>query len=175
VIGLGKRGQRRAWQQQVVDRWNVTPGYLKWVGGLLLGILARWLIARLFPEHWERLSRPLIDPRMPIWLAVVAVIAVLVLERAIPELYRQLRPRTEQTRLQSLFGVRWAVPPEVDAVQGPFCPVCSVPLRGTLWSGDFSPTMWVCPSCTREFATPEYPDIRREVERHFGTVNQPAR
>lgn len=174
MIESGPRGGRRSWQQLVARWWNATPGYLKWVGGLLLGIVVRWLLAHLFPEHWERLSRPVIDPTMPIWLAVVAVIVVLVLERAIPELYRYLRPPAEMSGRPLLFGVRWAVPPEVDGVRGPYCPVDSSPLRGTLWSGDFSPTMWVCPSCRREYSTPEFSDIRREVERQIRTVARPT-
>lgn len=174
MIGRGIRSRTSIWQR-VIDRWNTTPGYLKWVGGLLLGIVARWLIAHLFPEHWERFSRPLIDPQMPIWLAVVAVIVVLILERAVPGLYHELRPQSEQARLQTLYGVRWAAPPDVDSVQGPYCVDHDVLLRGTLWSGDFSPTMWVCPSCRREFATPEFPDIRREAERYFNSARRSAR
>jgi len=57
-------------------------------------------------------------------------------------------------------------------VQGPYCAVCPTLLRGTLWSGDSSPTLWVCPSCAREFSTPEFPDIRREAERQLGSVHR---
>ena len=166
-----RRRQRRAgaWWQWATDRWNHTPGYLKWLGGILLGALVRLVFARLFPERWERLSHQLFAPTIPIWLAVVGLVAVLVLERAVPALYRRLRAaRTEGTRLRPLFGVRWATPPEVDHVQGPYCTVCTTRLRGTLWSGDASPTLWTCPSCGREFTTPEFPDITREAERRLG-------
>lgn len=167
MTGFGKLGLSRLWQEQVIGRWNRTPGYLKWLGGLLLGITARWLIARLFPEHWERFSRPLIEPQMPVWLAVIGVIVVLILERAIPGIYRGVRAQPPQPRLRPLFGVVWSVPPDVDEVRGPYCPTDSSPLRGTLWTGDFSPTMWICPTCGRQYATPEFPDIRREVERQL--------
>jgi hypothetical protein len=166
-----RRTQSRAggWWQWATDRWNQTPGYLKWLGGILLGALVRLAFARLFPERWERLEHQLFDPTMPIWLAVVGLVAVLVAERAVPALYRRVRAaRTEKTRLRTLFGVRWATPPEVDHVQGPYCTVCTTRLRGTLWSGDASPTLWTCPSCGREFTTPEFPDITREAERRLG-------
>jgi hypothetical protein len=164
-----KQSRAGAWWEWVTDRWNHTPGYLKWLGGILLGALLRLLFARLFPERWERLSHQLFDPTMPIWLAVVGLVAVLVLERVVPLLYRRFRAaRTEGTRLRTLFGVRWATPPEVDHVQGPYCTVCTTRLRGTLWSGDASPTLWTCPSCGREFTTPEFPDITREAERRLG-------
>ena len=166
-----RRTQSRAgaWWGWATDRWNQTPGYLKWLGGILLGALVRLVFARLFPERWERLSHHLFAPTMPIWLAVVGLVAVLVLERIVPLLYRRLRAaRTEGTRLRTLFGVRWATPPEVDHVQGPYCTVCTTRLRGTLWSGDASPTLWTCPSCGREFATPEFADITREAERRLG-------
>src|SRR5918912_747985 len=129
-----QRKPRRAgalWQW-ATDRWNHTPGYLKWLG-------------------------------------VAGLVVVLVLERVVPLLYRRLRAaRTEGTRLRTLFGVRWATPPEVDHVQGPYCTVCTTRLRGTLWSGDASPTLWTCPSCGREFTTPEFPDITREAEQRLG-------
>ena len=166
-----QRKPRRAgalWQW-ATDRWNHTPGYLKWLGGILLGALVRLAFARLFPERWERLEHQLFDPTMPVWLAVVGLVVVLVVERVVPALYRRLRAaRTEGTRLRTLFGVRWATPPEVDHVQGPYCTVCTTRLRGTLWSGDASPTLWTCPSCGREFTTPEFPDITREAERRLG-------
>ena len=164
-----KQSRAGAWWQWATDRWNHTPGYLKWLGGILLGALVRLVFARLFPERWERLSHQLFDPTMPIWLAVVGLAVVLVLERTLPALYRRLRAaRTKGTRLRTLFGVRWATPPEVDHVQGPYCTVCTTRLRGTLWSGDASPTLWTCPSCGREFTTPEFPDITREAERRLG-------
>lgn len=168
MIVSRKRGRgtdRRDW---LVDLWNRTPGYLKWAGGILLGALVRVVAGRLFPEHWERLSHPVLAPKIPVWLAVVAIITVLVLERSVPPVWRRVRSRAEQTRLRTLFGVRWATPPEVARVQGPYCAVCTTLLRGTLWSGDFSPTLWTCPSCGREYSTPEFPDIRREVERQVG-------
>src|SRR5918911_417417 len=135
-----KQSRAGAWWQWATDRWNHTPGYLKWLGGILLGALVRLVFARLFPERWERLEHQLFDPTIPVWLAVVGLVAVLVLERIVPLLYRRLRAaRTEGTRL-----------------------------RGTLWSGDASPTLWTCPSCGREFTTPEFPDITREAERRLG-------
>jgi hypothetical protein len=167
MILSDKQGRLGAWWQWVINRWNTTPGYLKWLGGILVGAIIRLLLERLFPESWQRISHTLFDPTMPIWLAVVGVIVVLILERAVPSLYRHLRTRGEPARLQPLFGVRWATPPHVDRVQGPYCTVCTVPLRGTLWSGDASPTLWRCPSCGREFSTPEFPDIREEAERRL--------
>lgn len=161
----GRAGSVWEW---ITARWNETPGYLKWLGGIVLGALLRFVFARLFPESWERLEHRVLDPTMPIWLAVVILAAVLVLERAIPPLYRRARAAREgQMRLRPLFGVRWAVPPDVEAVQGPYCASCVTRLRGTLWSGDASPTLWVCPSCGREFTTPEFPDIVREAERQL--------
>lgn len=79
-----------AWQR-VTDRWNHTPGYLKWLGGLLLGALVRLAFARLFPERWEKVSHRLLDPTMPIWLALALVAAILLVERLVPPLYRRLR------------------------------------------------------------------------------------
>lgn len=161
-----------AWWRWATDSWNRTPGYLKWLGGLLLGALVRLLFEKLFPERWSRISHHLFDPTMPIWLAVVALVCVLVLERSVPPLYRRLRAtRTEGARLRPLFGVRWATPPEVERVQGPYCAACPTRLRGAMWSGDASPTLWVCPSCGREFQTPEFPDITREAERRFGAAH----
>jgi hypothetical protein len=163
---------RTGWWHAVSDRWNRTPGYLKWLGGILLGAAVRLIFARLFPEHWERLTHRVLDPTMPIWLAAVALLAVLVLERVVPPLYRQFRAaRGERLRLRPLFGVRWATPPDVDRVQGPYCTSCASRLRGTLWSGDASPTLWTCPSCNREFSTPEFSDICREVERQLGLAS----
>ncbi len=156
-----------AWQR-VTDRWNHTPGYLKWLGGLLLGALVRLAFARLFPERWENVSHRLLDPTMPIWLALTLGAAILLLERAVPALYRHLRTaRAAQMRLSPLFGVRWAVPPSVAHVQGPYCTVCTTRLRGTLWAGEASPTLWSCPSCGREFSTPEFPDIIVEAARRL--------
>jgi hypothetical protein len=161
------------WWRALGDRWNRTPGYVKWLGGILLGALVRVVYARLFPERWESLSHRLLDPTMPIWLALVALAAVLVLERVLPRLYRQLRAaRGEAARLRTVFGVRWATPPDVDRVQGPYCASCTGRLRGTLWSGDASPTLWLCPACGQEFRTPEFPDIAREVERQLGLAPQ---
>ncbi|HZS89591.1 MAG TPA: hypothetical protein VFE42_19130 [Chloroflexota bacterium] len=163
------RHHRRTWDWWlwVTARWNRTPGYLKWLGGLLLGALVRWVFARLFPESWDRLSHQLFDPTMPIWLAVVAMAAILAAERVIPALFRRRAARTGQMRLRPCFGVRWATPPYVERVQGPYCTACTTRLRGTLWSGDASPTLWTCPTCGREFSTPEFPDIVREVERQL--------
>ncbi len=155
----------------VVDHWNRTPGYLKWIGGIVLGALARYLVAHLFPESWERVERRLLAPTMPIWLAVGILIAVLALERVVPALYRRVRAAREGgVRLHLLFGVRWAVPPAVERVQGPYCAVCPTRLRATMWSGDASPTLWTCPSCGREFSTPEFPDITSEAARRLGTA-----
>lgn len=168
MIASSKRGRGTTRWEWVVDRWNRTPGYLKWVGGILLGALVRVVAGRLFPEHWERISHPVLDPKMPIWLAVVAVISAVVLDRSLPPLWRRVRARGEETRLRTLFGVRWATPPHVQGVQGPYCAVCTTLLRGTLWSGDFSPTLWTCPTCGREYNTPEFQDIRREAERRLG-------
>lgn len=153
------------WSQWVVGQWNRTPGYLKWAGGILLGAILRFSLERLFPDAWAAISHVLFDPKIPVWLAVVAVIAILVLERTAPHLYRRARTHGETTRLQPLFGVRWATPPDVEQVQGPYCTACTTRLRGVLWSGDSSPTLWLCPSCGREFNTPEFPDIRDEAER----------
>lgn len=162
-----------AWWHRITARWNRTPGYLKWLGGLLLGALVRWAFARLFPESWDRLSHQLFDPTMPIWLAVVALAAFLALERLVPALYRHRRAsHTRRMRLRPYFGVRWATPPDVEQVQGPYCTTCTIRLRGTLWSGDASPTLWVCPACGREFSTPEFPDISREVERHLAGIDR---
>jgi len=155
----------------VVDRWNRTPGYLKWIGGIVLGALVRYLVAHLFPESWERVERRLVALTMPIWLAVGILVAVVVLERAGPALYRRVRARRMGgVRLHPLFGVRWAVPPAVERVQGPYCAVCPARLRAALWSGDASPTLWTCPSCGREFSTPEFPDITSEAARRLGTA-----
>lgn len=154
--------------QWVVDRWNRTPGYLKWAGGILAGALARYLLAKLFPDLWADISRVLFAPKIPVWVAVLALIVVLVLERTTPSLYRRWRAQEEPVRLHSVFGVRWATPPDVEELQGPFCAACPVTLRGVLWSGESSPTLWLCPSCGREFSTPEFPDIRQEVERTIG-------
>jgi hypothetical protein len=167
MIPLKRQHWLSTWWQAVIDRWNRTPGYLKWALGILLGALVRLVFGALFPEHWERLSRPLLSPTMPIWLAVVGLILVLMLERALPPLYRHVHARRETMRLRPLFGVRWATPPDVPHVQGPYCTSCAVRLRGTLWSGDSSPTLWSCPSCGREFSTPEFPDITREAERQL--------
>ncbi len=157
-----------AWWQWLTERWDAIPGYLKWLGGILLGAILRLVFARLFPERWDSLEHQLLSPTMPIWLAVAAVAAVLVLERAVPRLYRRVRSaRAEQARLRPLFGVRWAIPPDVERVQGPYCATCVTRLRGTLWSGDASPTLWTCPSCGSEFSTPEFEDITREVERRL--------
>jgi hypothetical protein len=157
-----------AWWGRLVERWSRTPGYLKWASGLLLGALVRVVLGALFPQHWERISHPLLDRTMPIWLAVVGLIVVLVLERALPVLYREVRSQGEQQKLRTLFGVRWATPPEVEEVQGPYCTIDPTLLRGILWSGDSSPTLWICPTCKREFSTPEFPDIRREAEQQLG-------
>jgi hypothetical protein len=157
------------WWHALIQRWNRTPGYLKWLGGLLLGAVARFVFARLFPEHWERLSHRILDPTIPMWMAVVALITILLLERTVPPLYQRVRAtRVEGMRLRLLFGVRWATPPDVDRVQGPYCASCPTRLRGILWSGEASPTLWACPSCGREFRTPEFPDIAREAERQLG-------
>ncbi len=75
----------------VVDHWNRTPGYLKWIGGIVLGALVRYVFAHLFPESWERLERRLLAPTMPIWLAVGILMAVVALERVVPVLYRRVR------------------------------------------------------------------------------------
>ena len=158
----------------IADRWGHTPGYLKWAGGILLGALVRVLLGALFPQHWERFSHALLDRTMPIWLAVVAMVVVLVLERTVPAVYRIVRSRGEQTKLRTLFGVRWATPPEVEEVQGPYCTVDPTLLRGILWSGDSSPTLWICPTCKREFSTPEFPDIRREAEQRLGKMHRPS-
>lgn len=155
----------------VVDHWNRTPGYLKWMGGIVLGALARYLVAHLFPESWERVERRLLAPTMPIWLAVGILIAVVALERVVPALYRRVRAAREGgVRLHPLFGVRWAVPPAVERVQGPYCAVCPTRLRAAMWAGDASPTLWTCPSCGREFSTPEFPDITSEAARRLGTA-----
>jgi hypothetical protein len=173
--GTGRYIARLTKWQWVVARWNRTPGYLKWLGGLLLGAIARLVFARLDPERWESLSRRVLDPTMPIWLAVLVLAAVLLLERIVPPLYRHLRAAgSGQLPLRTLFGVRWATPPDVDRVQGPFCTTCTARLRGTLWSGDASPTLWLCPSCGREFSTPEFPDISREVDRQLGGKRIPS-
>lgn len=164
---LSSRTRFNSWWSWIVQRWNVTPGYVKWIGGLLLGALLRFLGEKLFPEIWSSISHRLFDPTMPVWLAVVAVIAVLMLERAVPSVYRRMRSTEADAEMYPLFGVRWATPPEVEHVQGPYCAACAAPLRGALWSGDFSPTLWVCPACKREYTTPEFPDIRREVERRL--------
>ncbi len=154
---------------------NRTPGYLKWIGGLVLGALIRYVFAHLFLERWEQVERRLLAPTMPIWLAVLALVAVLILERAVPALYRHVRATREgSVRLRPLFGVRWAVPPDVERVQGPYCAVCPTRLRGTMWSGDASPTLWTCPTCGREYTTPEFPDITREAARRLGVVPAPS-
>jgi len=80
-----------AWWRGVVDHWNRTPGYLKWIGGIVLGALVRYVFAHLFPERWERLERRLLAPTMPIWLAVGILMAVVALERVVPVLYRRVR------------------------------------------------------------------------------------
>ncbi len=163
-----------AWQR-VTDRWNHTPGYLKWLGGLLLGALVRLAFARLFPERWEKVSHRLLDPTMPIWLALALVAAILLVERLVPPLYRRLRSaRAAQMRMSALFGVRWAVPPSVAHVQGPYCTVCTTRLRGLLWAGEASPTLWACPSCGREFSTPEFPDITAEAARRLRGARRPS-
>ncbi|HKC76312.1 MAG TPA: hypothetical protein VKF37_19235, partial [Chloroflexota bacterium] len=54
-----KQSRASAGWQWVTDRWNHMPGYLKWLGGILLGALVRLIFARLFPERWERLSHQL--------------------------------------------------------------------------------------------------------------------
>src|ERR1700756_1617454 len=96
---------RRGRWTSVTGRWDRTPGYLKWLGGILLGALARLLYAHLFPERWESLSHRFLDPTMPIWLAVVALVLVLVLERLVPHAYRRVRAaRNEGPRLRPLFG-----------------------------------------------------------------------
>jgi len=157
-----------------VHRWNRTPGYLKWIGGIVLGALVRYLFTHLFPERWERVERRLLDPTIPMWLAVVILAAVLVLERAAPALYRRVRATREGgVRLRPLFGVRWAAPPHVARVQGPYCTVCPTRLRAAMWSGDASPTLWTCPSCGREFGTPEFPDITHEAERRLDPARRP--
>ena len=164
-----------AWRW-TIERWNRTPGYLKWIGGILLGTVVRYLFAHLFPERWDQFEHRLLTPTIPIWLAVVVLVAVLALERAAPALYRRRRAaRAGGVRLRPLFGVRWAAPPDVDRVQGPYCAVCPARLRGTMWSGDASPTLWTCPSCGREFTTPEFSDITREAERLLvATPRSPA-
>ncbi len=106
-----------------VNRWNRTPGYLKWIGGIVLGALVRYLVAHLFPESWERVERRLLAPTMPIWLAVGILIAVLALERVVPALYRRVRAAREGgVRLHPLFGVRWAAPPPWSACRAPIAP-----------------------------------------------------
>jgi hypothetical protein len=155
--------RRQSWWSWLTERWNRTPGYLKWLGGLLLGALVRVAFERLFPERWGRISHTLLDPTVPIWLALVGLILVLIAERALPSLYRRTRSRTPERRFKTLFGVRWIGPPDAESVTGPYCTVHSVLLRGVMWSGDASPTLWMCPVCKREFVTPEFPDIRREV------------
>jgi hypothetical protein len=168
VISARHHSRWGAMWHWIVDRWNRTPGYLKWAGGILAGALARFLLEKFFPDVWANISRVFLDPKIPVWVAVVALILILVLERTTPSLYRRWRTKEEPLRLRSIFGVRWATPPEVEEVQGPFCVACTVTLRGVLWSGDSSPTLWLCPSCGREYSTPEFPDIRREVERMIG-------
>jgi branched-subunit amino acid ABC-type transport system permease component len=162
------------WWQWIVNRWTRTPGYLKWIGGILLGALIRLLLERLFPDVWQSVSHVLFDPKIPVWLAVVAIAVVLMLERTAPTLYRHLHARGEGAPLVTVFGVRWALPPQVEEVQGPYCTLHPVALRGTLWSGDSSPTLWVCPTCGREYSTPEFPDIRREVERRLMGARRPS-
>ncbi len=171
-----RHGRADALWRWTTDRWNRAPGYLKWIGGIVLGALIRYLFVHLFPERWEQVERGLLSPTMPIWLAALILVAVLVVERAAPSLYRRVRAsRAEGTRLRPLFGVRWAMPPDVDRVQGPYCAACPTRLRGTMWSGDASPTLWTCPSCGREFSTPEFPDITREAERQLtGAHRSPA-
>lgn len=151
------------------ERWNHTPGYLKWIGGLVLGALVRYLFVHLFPDRWEQVERRFLAPTMPIWLAVAVLVSVLVVERAAPALYRRVRATREGgPRLRPLFGVRWAAPPDVERVQGPYCAACPTRLRGVMWSGDASPTLWACPSCGREYQTPEFPDITAEAARRLG-------
>jgi len=112
-----------AWWRGVVDHWNRTPGYLKWIGGIVLGALVRYVFAHLFPERWERLERRLLAPTMPIWLAVGILMAVVALERVVPVLYRRVRAaRAGGVRLHPLFGVRWAVPPPWSAYRAPIAP-----------------------------------------------------
>ena len=163
-----------AWRRWAVDRWNGTPGYLKWAGGILLGALVRLIVARLWPEHWENISHTVLSPTMPIWLAVVGLVAVLMLERTVPGLYRRVQSRDGDSRMRVLFGVRWITPPEAERAQGPYCITCPSLLRGTLWSGDSSPTLWVCPTCDREYSTPEFHDIRQEVEQRVRSGSQSA-
>jgi hypothetical protein len=166
--GDARHAAHRSHWEDLTDLWNRTPGYLKWLGGILLGALVRILGERLFPEGWERFTHRVLDPSMPIWLAVVILVAVLALERLAPRLYRRVRAaQATEVPLRTHFGVRWAVPPDVETVQGPYCVSCPARLRGVLWSGDASPTLWACPSCGQEFSTPEFPDIAREVERQL--------
>src|ERR687883_2048641 len=49
-----RRKPRRtgAWWQWATDRWNHTPGYLKWLGGILLGTTTSYLMPwRSLPLH----------------------------------------------------------------------------------------------------------------------------
>lgn len=165
---------RSRWES-VTDRWARTPGYLKWLSGLVAGAVARLLYARLFPERWESFSHRFLDPTMPIWLAIVVLVLVLVVEHLAQRVYHWARAaRAEGPRLRPLFGVRWATPPDVDHIQGPYCASCPTRLRGTLWSGEASPTLWICPACGREHSTPEFPDIAREASRQLGFTAQSA-
>jgi hypothetical protein len=77
------------------------------------------------------------------------------LERAVPRFYHRTRAaQVAELHLRTLFDVRWAIPPEVDVVQGPYCASCTTRLRGVLWSGEAS----------------EFLDTTREAERQLGAT-----